>query len=330
MEHRLLLTLRAQRSSRIVVLLALVGASVLFTVTSLFRTTTPIPPPATPLPTIPPLSETSVRVTSIPALLSALDDNALTDIVVANGTYRISPASSQRSDALWIGERFADRTKPVTVWAETRGGVIFDGGGAAYFGGISFQAGAHHQTWDGFIWANGTPSNSDGTGGTGVIMFGGYAGQVAAHHITIRNSLVRPIAPPGERHGHAVYFSYAVGGAHDITLDNFTVDDPNARVIAAFHFHHSDATNLNAWNVTIKNSRVTGTYQAFMLWDRTLHDVLVEDTTITNAAWIGFRYEEGDNITLRRVTSTGSGEFGFFSYKGGNPPEVTFIDSVLH
>jgi hypothetical protein len=269
-------------------------------------------------------------VTSIAALLTALDDNTVTDIVVANGTYRISPSTSQASDSLWIGARFADRTNPVTVWAETRGGVTFDGGGAAYFGGISFEDGAHDQTWDGFIWANGTPSNSGGTGGTGVIMFGGYAGQIAAHHITIRNSLVRTIAPPGDRHGHAVYFSYAVGGAHDITLDNFTVDDPNARVIAAFHFFHSDATNQNAWNVTIKNSRVTGTYQAFMLWDRTLHDVLVEDTTITNAAHIAFRYEEGSRVTLRRVTSTGSGTQGFFSDKGSNPPGVTFIDSVLH
>ncbi len=29
-----------------------------------------------------------MRVTSIPALLSALADNAVTEIVVANGTYR--------------------------------------------------------------------------------------------------------------------------------------------------------------------------------------------------------------------------------------------------
>ena len=54
--------------------------------------------------------------------------------------------------------RFADRTNPVTVRAETSGGVIFDGGGAACFGGISFEDGAHDQTWDGFIWQNGTPA----------------------------------------------------------------------------------------------------------------------------------------------------------------------------
>ena len=70
-------------------------------------------------------------MTSIPALLTSLDDNAVTDIVVANGTYRVSPSSSQRSNSLWIGARFADRTNPVTVRAETRGGVTFDGGGAA-------------------------------------------------------------------------------------------------------------------------------------------------------------------------------------------------------
>ncbi len=56
-------------------------------------------------------ASSSVRVTSIPALLTALADNAVTDIVVANGTYRVSPASSQRSDSLWIGARFAGRTR---------------------------------------------------------------------------------------------------------------------------------------------------------------------------------------------------------------------------
>jgi len=268
-------------------------------------------------------------VTSIAGLLTALDDNAMTDIVVANGTYRVSPASSQASNSLWIGARFADRTNPVTVRAETPGGVTFDGGGASYFGGISFQSGAHHQTWDGFNWINGTPAAADYVGGTGMIMFGGYAGQAAAHHITIRNSTVRPIQGSNNTHGHVVYFSWAVGGAHDITFDNFTVDDPNGWAAAALHFYHSDATNQNAWNVAIRNSKIKGTQQAFILWDPTIHDVLVEDTTITSAKRFAVRYEQGKTITLRRVTSTGSGEQGFFSYAGSNPPAVTFTESSL-
>ena len=62
----------------------------------------------------------------------------------------MSPASSQASNSLWIGSRYASRTRAVIVRAETRGGVTFDGGGTTYFGGISFEDGAHDQTWDGF------------------------------------------------------------------------------------------------------------------------------------------------------------------------------------
>jgi hypothetical protein len=266
-------------------------------------------------------------VTSIAGLLTALDDNTMTDIVVADGTYRISPAASQQSNSLWIGPRFADRTNPVTVRAETRGGVIFDGNGGTSFGGITFMGGAHHQTWDGFIWQNLTAADGAGSG-TGVIVFGGYAGEAAPHHITIRNSTVRNIVGTYGR-GHIVYFSYAVGGPHDLLFDNFNVDDPAAGVMAALHFYHSDSTNLNAWRVSVRNSRIKGTEQAVMLWDRTLHDVVIEDTAITYAKDTAVRYEYGSGITLRRVTSSGSGNYGFYSSKGTNPPAVTFIDSVL-
>ncbi len=105
-------------------------------------------------PTPTPAPGTSVRVTSIPALLTALADNSITDIVVANGTYRVSASSSEASNSLWIGSRFASRTRAVTVRAETRGGVTFDAGGGN-LGGLSFNGGAHHQTWDGFNFANG-------------------------------------------------------------------------------------------------------------------------------------------------------------------------------
>jgi hypothetical protein len=264
-----------------------------------------------------------VRVSSIPALLTALDNNSVTDIVVAKGTYRISRAAYQEADSLWIGARFADRTNPVTVRAETRGGVIFDGGGANAFGGITFVAGAHHQTWDGFTWTNGTPSDEAGSG-TGVVVFGGYAGLAAPHHITLLNSTVRPTR--GDGRGHAVYFSWAVTGPHDIVFDNFTVDDPNGYSMAGLHFYHSDSTNLNAWNVTVRNSHLIGTQQAVMLWDRTLHDIVIEDTTITGAADYGVRYElPGRYITLSHLTSTDSGAAGFYSSLGDNPPGVTFI-----
>ena len=95
----------------------------------------------------------SVRVSSIAALKIALADNTIDEIVVVNGTYHVSTAGSQASDSLWIGSQFAGRTRSILVRAETTGGVIFDGGGAKYFGGISFEDGAHHQEWRGFVFA---------------------------------------------------------------------------------------------------------------------------------------------------------------------------------
>ena len=70
-----------------------------------------------------------------------------------------------------------------------------------------------------------------------------------------------------------------------------------------------------------------------MLWDATLHDIVIEDTTFTGAKQFAIRYEEAAaarRVTLRRVTSTGSGQQGFFSYSGSAPPGMTFIDSSLN
>ncbi len=238
----------------------------------------------------------------------------MTDIVVANGTYRVSTASSQASNSLWIGARFASRTNPVTVRAETTGGVVFDGGAADTFGGITFVAGAHDQTWDGFVWQNGTPAGSSGQGsGTGVVVFGGYAGMAAPHHITLRNCTIRPIAGSYVG-GHAVYFSWAASpGAHDIILDGLTVDDPNGYMTAGFHFYHSDAANPNVNNVTIRNSHVIGTQQGVLLWDPTLRNITFADTTITNALRLGIQYQTvgSTGIVFRNVVTDGCGPGGF-------------------
>ena len=70
-------------------------------------TPTPTPTPApTPTPTPAPMPTSaikSVRVTSIPALLTTLADNTVDEIVVANGTYHVSPSGQLKSDSLWIG-----------------------------------------------------------------------------------------------------------------------------------------------------------------------------------------------------------------------------------
>jgi hypothetical protein len=197
--------------------------------------------------------------------------------------------------------------------------VIFDGGGAAYFGGISFEEGAHDQTWQGFTFAHGTPTQ------TGVIVFGGYAGLAGAHNITLRDiAIAGSITSTDTGAGdHSIYFSNSVGGVHDILIDGYTVDGSGG-VNTALHFYHSTSTEPNAWNVTVQNMHVTGTHQAVMLWDPTLRNIAIKDSTITGARDYAVRYESAGatGIVFQNVVSTGSN--GFYSSEGTSPAGVTF------
>ena len=308
----------------VVVAVAILGSAI--STSSVFAPPTPVPslPPRPPDPT--PAAGATVRVASIPELLSALADDANAEIVVADGTYRVSAAGLQKPDSLWIGAAFAGRTRPVTVRAETVGGVTIDGGGAPYFGGISFDEGAHDQTWDGFVFANGTPTE------TGVVTFGGYAGMPAAHHITLRNlrflgsltgSSTNSSAPATD---HAIYVSKAAGGPHDLVFDDITVDGSGG-LASAIQFYSHDDGSPNAWNVWVRRLTVTGTQQGIIIWDQTLHDIVVDTATITGASLYGVRYEDpGANIFLANVTTTGSGVRGFHSSHGDRPPGLAFID----
>ena len=116
------------------------------------------------------MAGTSVRVTSIPALLTALANNSIDEIVVANGTYHVSPSGQLKADSLWIGgDKMVARTRPITVRAETLGGVTLDGtGDTGAYGALSFEDGAHDQTWDGFRFTNMAAIY------TGIIEVGGY------------------------------------------------------------------------------------------------------------------------------------------------------------
>ena len=93
--------------------LAAIGGALMVAVALLLGAPAPTPAPGS-----------SVRVTSIAALLTALADNSVTEIVVANGTYVVPGASTSagQTSGLWIDRRFASRTDPVLVWAETVAG----------------------------------------------------------------------------------------------------------------------------------------------------------------------------------------------------------------
>ena len=271
-------------------------------------------------------------MTSIPALLEALADDATRDIVVADGTYQVSPASHQAADSLWIDGRFATRTNPVVVRAERRGAVTFDGGGAVDFGCITFLDGAHDQTWDGFRCANGQATS------TGVVTFGGSGGGgqyevpgphgITLRHITIDRTVTgRATTMTGNASDHAFYISQGLGtGPHDLLFEDITVDG-SGYLASAFHFFHSDAMHPNASDVTVRRLTVTGTQQAIILWDDTLRNITFDYADIAGALNVAVRYESAGatGVTLANIVSTGSGSgSGFYSSLGDQPPGVTF------
>jgi hypothetical protein len=282
-------------------------------------------------PTSTPTARTpTVRVASIADLLDALGDDHVTEIIVADGTYDVSPASLQRPDSLWIGSRYADREQPIVVRAETRGGVTFDGGGTTYFGCISFEEGAHHQTWDGFRCANGQAT------GTGAITIGGHGGRAAPHHLVLRSWAIdatvtgRATTRSADTLDHAVYVAEAIGGPHDLVFEDFDIDGRGG-LASAFHFFHGDDAGpgmRNAWNVTIRRLTVTGTQQAIILWEPTLRDITIDGARISDALSVAVRYESpgATGITLANIASTGSGSGrGFQSSLGSSPDGVTFV-----
>jgi hypothetical protein len=270
-------------------------------------------------------------VTSVSALLTTLADNTVDEIVVANGTYAISAAANKASNSLWIGSRYASRTRPVTVRAETIGGVTFDAGGGN-MGGIGFNAGAHDQTWDGFRFANGK------TDQTGVIVFGGYAGLAAPYGITLRHITVdRTVHRVSNgTTDHAVYFSYALDNWRAILIEDLTVDASDSMGLAsAIHMDHgyaADAPNVAAHGVTVRrltfygNSSATG-QQAIILWQPPVRDWLFDGATITNAGGQAARFESrgASNIVFKDIVSSNS--HGFYSSLGSNPPGVTFTNT---
>ena len=285
-----------------------------------------------PVPAAPAAVGTTVTVSSIPALKSALADNAIDVIVVADGTYHVSPSNQERADSLWIGgNAYASRTRPVTVRAQTIGGVTFDGGGGTSFGGLSFEDGVHDQTWDGFTFANMAANQS------GIVEVGGYVARRTPHHLTLRNFRIlasctgRATTPSGSTWDHGVYIANAAGvGPHDILIEDLTVDG-RGHLASAVHFDHGDAVNPPATNVTVRRLHVIGTQQAIILWEPTLRNIRFDTADISGALAYAVRYESvgGTDIVFSNVTSTGSGVKGFYSSQGASPPGVTFAGTNL-
>ena len=288
-------------------------------------------PPQTRAPSSTAADPSTIRVASIPALLNALANDRYTTIVVVDGTYQVRPSNESASTSLWIGDRFAARKQPVTVLAETIGGVTFAGDGGRSYGGLSFEDGAHDQTWDGFRFAEMVADRS------GIIEIGGYTARRAPSRITLRNITIDRTCRGSARTrsssalDHAIYIAQALDpGPHDLLFEDIAVDGRGG-LASAFQFFHSEPGAPNASKVVIRRLHVRGTQQAIILWDPTLRNVRFEDVDISGALLYAVRYETvgSKGIVLSHVTSTGSGTQGFYSTEGNAPDGVTVVDSTF-
>lgn len=257
-------------------------------------------------------------VSSIAALKTALADDTLDEITVADGTYSCVNATSEAATSLFWGEAYASRTRPVVVRATTQGGVTFDGGGATC--GMYFGEGVHHLTFDGFRFANWVPVSS------GVIVIGRHgAVETAPHDLALKNITVLGTClgsnSPGEFLDHAFYVSSAANpGPHDIRIADCSVVAPadTTRLLhSAIHmFGTENGSETTGWNVTVE--RFTATAKDGMLvWGAAIHDCAFTDATFTSCSVFGARQQYADtNMAYLRCTSTGSGSQGFYSPVG--------------
>lgn len=107
--------------------------------------------------------------------------------------------------------------------------MTLSGGGATGWIGLAFRDGVHHQTWQGFRFANAEPTQ------TGVIVFGqsGSVVPIPPHHVTLLDMTIdRSITSDNPASGdHSIYFSKALSpGVHDILIDGYTVDGAEASI----------------------------------------------------------------------------------------------------
>jgi hypothetical protein len=135
----------------------------------------------------------------------------------------------------------------------------------------------------------------------------------------------RATTADGRTWDHAVYIAHAARvGPHDIRLVNLKVDG-RGNLASAVHFYHGDAANPPAWNVTVRDLRVTNTQQAVIVWSDGLRNIVFDGADIRDAKAYGVRFESSraSGIVFKNITTVRSGYRGFYSSMGSRPPGVT-------
>ena len=182
------------------------------------------------------------------------------------------------------------------------------------------------QTWDGFNFANGTATE---TGRRDVRRLCRLA---APHHITLRS---HPVPALGGRtgahadltdHGRRHLLGHAIGGPHDLLLEDITVDGRGRRLATAFQFYHAAPANPTPGIRRSGVSRSSGRTGDLALGP-TLQNITVDRVRDPEAMAHAVRYEGGIGIHLSQHHLDRIGRSGFYSSLGtttrGASPSAT-------
>ena len=213
---------------------------------------------------------------------------------MADGTYVVSPAIERRADSLWIGSRYASRTRPVVVRAETRGGVTFDGGGADALRRHQLRGGCPPPDLGRVRVRQRDP---DLDRGGGVRRLQRWLRRL--HHITMRSLRFAASIRGSIPQDHDIYISattHGTGGPHDLLFEDIQADGSGG-IMSAFNFGHDWGDN--AWNVTVRRLTAVNFDTAIVVWgEGVLDHLLFEDITVTNSGRFAVRYENGSDSRI--------------------------------
>ena len=190
------------------------------------------------------------------------------------------------------------------------GGVTFDGSQNKYYGGVTFNDGAHDQTWRGFRFVNGEAT------GTGVIVIGGYQNLPPTKNIRIEDCEIAEFwGSDTGNHGHGVYISQAFGGRIPGWFSTACGSRIPARTSAAASTSTTTPTTARWLRSPTTSTPTTRSFgvpcsPAAMSASTSGHTrsrwLLIEDCKIVNARSRAVCYERGEDVTFRRVVSTGT------------------------
>ena len=256
---------------------------------------------------------TSTFVSSIVDAKNAMMNDAITDVVLADGVYDVANATNEAATSLFFGSMYASRTKHVVLRPATPGGVTIRGVGVTC--GLFIGVGAKFLTFDGLRFEGFTPVSS------GVIVISRHGrGEAGATDIVLKNMTVGSTCLGANASGtftdHALYLSSGIGGPTRILIEDFTVEPPADRLRllhSGIHVFGSPPAETNAWGVTVNRARITAK-DGLLIWGTDIHDHSYTGVVMADCSTFGVRLQYANpNMSFTDCSSVRTGVQGWYS-----------------